>query len=62
MKINEFGLLGPSWETSWRPVGGLLGPPGGLLGRKARLFGSWSPLWAPLGLLLEPSWGLLGLS
>eukprot|EP00959_Pyramimonas_sp_CCMP1952_P131036 2739754-Pyramimonas_sp.AAC.1 len=37
------------WGVSWS----LLGSPGGLLGQKARMFGSSSPSWAP-------PWGVLG--
>ena len=40
------GFLGPLW--------GLSGPPGGLLGRRARCFGSSSLSWAPLGAFLGP--------
>ena len=46
------GLLGASW--------GLLRPPGGLLGRKARFFSFLSPSWAPVGPVLGASWAILG--
>ena len=39
-----------------------MGPPGGLLGRKARACGSWSPSGPPLGPVLGPSWAILGAS
>ena len=38
------------------PLLGLLRPPGGLLGRKARIVGSCSPSWALLWAVLGPSW------
>ena len=43
------GFLG----VFWGPLGGLLEPPGGLLGRRSRFFSSYSLSRAPLGL----SWG-----
>ena len=42
-KINDFGLFGPSWRTSWRPLGPSwrpLGPSWGLLGRLGALLGA----------------------
>ena len=39
---------------------GLLGPPGGLLGRSARIVASCSPSWAHFGAVLGPSWAVLG--
>ena len=41
-------------------LGGLLGFPGGILGRRARFFGSCSLSWAALGAFLGPSWAVLG--
>eukprot|EP00959_Pyramimonas_sp_CCMP1952_P082386 1721431-Pyramimonas_sp.AAC.1 len=52
------GLLGGSFEASWGPCWGLLGPLGGLLGLLGVPFGG--PL-GPLGGLFGPPWGLLGL-
>ena len=42
------------------PLGGLLGPPEGILGRRARFFGSCSLSWAHLGALLGRPGRLLG--
>ena len=39
-----------------------MGPPGGILGRRARFFGSCSLSWAPLGAFLGLSWAVLGAS
>ena len=62
----SWGFLEASWMplgASWGPLGGpserlwcLSEPPGGLLGRKARIVGSCSPL----GPFLGPSWAVLG--
>ena len=41
-KINDFGLFGLSWRTSWRPLGPSGRPLGGLLGRLG-------PSWTLLG-------------
>ena len=63
MTINDFGLLGPSSEAFWRPLGAAwrpLGPSwepswassGDLSATRGRLGPSWEPLgtlWAPLG-------------
>ena len=54
----SFGPLGASW-VFLEPLGCLLGHPGGLLGRKARIFCSCSSFWASLGALLGPSWAVL---
>ena len=40
-KINDFGLLGPSWEASWRLLGASWRPLGPLLGRLGQ---SWEGL------------------
>ena len=57
--INDFGLFGPSWRTSWRP----LGPSWRLLGRTWRYLGpSWAVLEAVLdhlGRTWRPSWTIL---
>ena len=59
------GLLWPSWggmldrPIRTHPLVPLLGLPGALLGRKARIVGSRSPSWAPLGAILGPSWAVL---
>ena len=65
-KINDFGLLGPSWEASWRLLGASwrpLGPSGGHLGRLRAIFRRlWAlsdrldgpPRWP--GPVLGPSW------
>ena len=54
-------------ESSWGTLGGLLDPPGRLLGVSwAALAASWAPggllerPWRRLGALLESSWGCLG--
>ena len=63
-------------EASWGPLGGLLGSPGGLSGRRARFLSSSSLSWPPLGaflgpasaffsgsgVVLRPCWAILGLS
>ena len=65
------GLLGPSWESCWRPFGALLAPLGHL-GVCLCLSGvSWALSWEPLGFLgrllgslglpLCPCWAPLGL-
>ena len=38
------------------PLWGFLGPPGGLLGRKAPFFSFLSLSWPPLGPVLGASW------
>ena len=58
-KINDFCLLVPSWECSWRPLGPswkLLGPSGGYFSVLDRSFGDSGPSWTVLG----ASWGTLG--
>ena len=47
-----FEPLGGLVGASWGPLGNLLEPPGDLLGRRARFFGSSSLSWAPLGAVL----------
>ena len=56
-KSNEFCLLGPSWECSWRP----LGASGGHLGRLGAILWHLGPLVYHLGGLLGASWPFLGL-
>ena len=57
-KTDEFCLLGPSWECSWRP----LGASGGHLGRLGAILWHLGPLVYNLGDLLGASWLFLGLS
>ena len=52
--------LGCLFWGSWGPLGALLGPPGGLLRRKAGFFSVWCRAGAPLGLVLGASWVVLG--
>ena len=58
-KINDFGLFGPSWRTSWRP----LGPSWRLLGRTWRYLGPswavWEAILDHLGRSWRPSWTIL---
>ena len=62
-KSNDFCLLGPSWEASWRPLGASwrpLGPSGGHLGRLRAIF---RRLWALFDRLDGPPrrpWPVLG--
>ena len=63
MKINDFGLLLPSWRFSWSALGaswGPLGPSLGHLGRLGALLGRLGCLLGPLGRFLGPSWPVLG--
>ena len=57
-KSNEFCLLGPSRECSWRP----LGASGGHLGRLGAILWHLGALLYHLGGLLGASWPFLGLS
>ena len=57
-KSNEFCLLGPSGECSWRP----LGASGGHLGRLGTIVWHLGALLNHLGGLLAASWPFLGLS
>ena len=62
MKINDFGLLGPSWEASWSALWASwrpLGPSWGHLGRLGALLGRLGGLLGPLGRFLGPSWPVL---
>ena len=63
LKINDFCLLGASWEASWRPLGASWGPLGPSW---SHLRASWRPLgpsrtqlW-PFRSALGPSWSRLG--
>ena len=63
MKINDLGLLEPSWEASWSALGASwrpLGPSWGHLGRLGALLGRLGGLLGPLGRFLGPSWPVLG--
>eukprot|EP00959_Pyramimonas_sp_CCMP1952_P036123 755667-Pyramimonas_sp.AAC.1 len=58
-KTNDFGLFGPSWQTSWRHLGPSWGPIGRFLGRLGPLWAILAGLEAsrdPLGGHLGPSW------
>ena len=62
-KVNDFGLSGPSWKASWRPLGASwrpLGPSWARLGRLGALSGRLEGLLGRLGGLLGPSWPVLG--
>ena len=65
-KINDFCLLVPSWECSWRPLGASwkrLGPSGGYFGVLDRSFCDSGPSRTVLGAswgTLAPSWGFSG--
>ena len=62
------GLLGPSWETLWGPLGspgallGLMGSLGALLGASGLLGHLLGPCWAPVGVLGLPLGALWGAS
>ena len=63
MNINDFGLLGPSSEASWKALGASWRPLGlswGHLGRLRAIFGRLGALLDRLGGLLGPSWPVLG--
>ena len=61
IQINDFGLFGPSWVASWRPLGACWGPPaplGKFLGPSqtpgGRLRGGFGPSWAARSLSDRP--------
>ena len=55
MIINDFGLLGPSWEASWRPLGASWRHLGGHL-RRLRMILRLTPHRRPLGGLSGGGW------
>ena len=62
-KINDFGLLGPSWEASWRLLGASwrpIVPSGGHLGRLGAILERFRALVGNLRSLLGPSWPVRG--
>eukprot|EP00959_Pyramimonas_sp_CCMP1952_P144333 3021545-Pyramimonas_sp.AAC.1 len=63
MDINDFGLLGPSLEASWRLLGAswkFFWPSWGHPGRLGTLCGRLGGLLGRLGGFLAPSWPVLG--
>ena len=61
--INVFGLLGPFWEASWRPLGASWrprGPSGSHLGCLGPIVRRLGALLDRLGRLLGPTWSALG--
>ena len=64
-KTIDFDLFGPSWRTSWRPLGQSWRPLGGVLGRLdlEAILGRLGRILGGLGGILDalgPSWRHLG--
>ena len=65
MKINDFGLLGPSRDASRSSLGASWGPLGPPISSLGPILGHVGAIWAVLGGSSRPpeaSWGLLGAS
>ena len=53
--INDFSFFGPSWRTSWKPLGPSWRPLGGLLGHLEAILGRLGCILGRLGGILGPS-------